>query len=226
MADKINCVLLDLDGTLADTAPDLADTINQLLAEENHRQLDYEVIRPTVSHGGAVMICRAFGIDVDDPEFARLRRRFLDLYASRLALKSRLFPGMELVLNTLEAGNISWGVVTNKPAWLTDPLMQALDLAHRAGCIVSGDTVEYSKPHPAPMIHACRMTGCEPARTLYVGDARRDIQAGRSAGMFTLVALYGYLEPDDDPACWGATDMVDAPLAILDWLSHFNGLRY
>jgi len=164
------------------------------------------------------MICMGFRIEQEHPQLPELRARFLEIYSTCLADRTRLFAGMDSVLDRLEAEGMGWGVVTNKPGWLTLPVLRALALDDRAGCIVSGDTLEFSKPHPAPMLHACRLQDREPAATLYVGDSRRDIEAGHRAGMFTLVARYGYLGSEDEPENWGANGMVDAPLEILQWL--------
>jgi len=222
LQNTIECVLLDLDGTLVDSGPDLAGTLNSLLLEEGREPFPYQEIRPTVSHGGMVMIESFFGITDNEPELRRLHDRFLEIYQSRLARETVLFPGMIEVLDTLESMATPWGIVTNKPAHLTAPLMRALTLDDRAACIVSGDTLEYSKPHPAPMLHACRIAGREPSKTLYIGDARRDIEAGSNAGMYTLVALYGYLGEEDKPESWGATGMIENPMDILEWLNKIN----
>ena len=221
MDATIRTVLFDLDGTLVDTAPDLALALNRLRREKGLPPLPYEPIRAQVSHGGSALIRLGFGCRPGDAGFEPLRRRFLDLYQEDLATRTRLFPGMEEVLDFLEGAEIPWGVVTNKPGWLTEPLMERLGLARRAGSIVSGDTLPQSKPHPAPLLHACRGMGTLPAECLYVGDALRDIQAGRAAGMRTLVALFGYLGEEDRPQEWGADGMVKTPSEILS----FPGLR-
>lgn len=222
MSNVINNVLFDLDGTLADTAPDLANALNQLLKEQGRAKLPFAEIRPTVSNGGNFMIRHAFQIDEKSDEFASLRHRFLEIYSMHLADETTLFPGMENVLAQLETDQITWGVVTNKLSWLTTPLMEALNLQRRAGCIVSGDSVEQSKPHPAPMLHACKLLNCKPYQTVYIGDAQRDILAGRNAGMQTLVALYGYIDKDEQPETWGANSMIKHPLEILDWLNNYQ----
>ena len=221
MQDKIHNVLFDLDGTLADTAPDLADTLNQVLAENGRPTLSFETIRPTVSHGGGFMLNTAFGLGEHDPGFAELRSRFLEIYAGRLTNKTRLFQGIDTVLDLLDNRGMSWGVVTNKPEKLTHPLLRSLGIHSRTRCVVGGDTVEYSKPHPAPMLHACSLLGCSPSTTLYVGDAQRDIQAGHNTGMYTLIAGYGYIGPDDEPDAWGADGMVSTPLEIMAWIANF-----
>lgn len=214
----IDYILFDLDGTLADTGPDLAGALNLLLSEEGREPLPYQTIRPLVSHGGLIMIGSCLGIPVDSMEMQRLHRRFLEIYQSRIAAETDLFRGMDEVLASLEAMALPWGIVTNKPEFLTTPLIAALRLEHRAVCVVSGDTLEYSKPHPAPLLHACQVAGRAPSRSVYIGDARRDIEAGVNAGMRTLVALYGYLGADDRPETWGASGMIHSPAGVLAWL--------
>jgi len=215
---SLRAVLFDLDGTLADTAPDLAHVLNTLLGEEGRAPLPYARIRSQVSHGGKALIHLGFGLDEQDPEFARLRKRFLELYRDNLCNRTRLFPGMEQTLRALEGRGLRWGIVTNKPASLTDPLVQQLGLTDRAACVVSGDTTANSKPHPEPMLHACRLAGAAAGQCLYVGDAARDIEAGRRAGMHTLVALFGYIGDDDRPADWGADGAVESPAGITEWI--------
>lgn len=215
----ITNILFDLDGTLADTAPDLAHALNRLLAEYGKPALPFEEIRPMVSHGGIFMICRAFTTSVENPAFPALRERFLSLYEEKLADETRLFPGIPKVLDRLESQGRSWGIVTNKIERLSRPLLRALNLADRAACIVCGDTVEHSKPHPAPMLHACQLSQHTPEQTLYIGDAEKDVIAGKNAAMHTLIARYGYIGNEDKPETWGADGIVDNPQGILDWLN-------
>lgn len=219
MNQACKTVLFDLDGTLLDTAPDLASALNAVLQANGRPALPFELIRPVVSHGGNALIELGFGLKPDDAGFEPLRRQLLDYYETNIARETRLFPGMQEVLDRIEADGLNWGVVTNKPAWLTDPLMDALQLSERAAGIVSGDTLRERKPHPAPLLHACRLIGSEPHECLYVGDAERDIEAGRRAGMTTLVALFGYLLESDRPETWGATALINEPGEILAWLS-------
>ena len=214
----IGCVLFDLDGTLVDTAPDMANALNRTLVNHGRQPLAFETIRPSVSLGGVALVKLAFELDEADPELDRLRKEFLAIYRDNLSRESCLFPGMELVLAGLEEISASWGIVTNKPAWLTNPLMQDLQLDARTGCIVSGDTLEQRKPHPAPLLHACELLQRNPGETVYVGDARRDIEAGASAGMTTLVAAYGYIDKADNPDDWGADGLVESPEEILSWV--------
>ncbi len=208
-------VLFDLDGTLADTAPDLAYALNQTLIRHGHQALPYEKIRPHVSHGSPALVRLGFGIEPEDDQFARYREDLLSVYQNNLARETELFPGMSTVLETLEQHAVGWGIVTNKPAWLTDPLIEAMGLSKRATCVVSGDTTANSKPHPQPILHACRLSDTPPHECVYVGDAERDITAGRRAGTHTLAALFGYLEHHERPHEWGADDMVSEPTEIL-----------
>lgn len=215
---KYRTVLFDLDGTLADTAPDLIYALNVVLEEQGRAPLPDETLRPAVSHGTAALIQCGFGIGPETPGFEPLKERLIELYRTHLTRGTRLFAGMAETLDELERRGLGWGVVTNKPAFLTDPLMEQLGLARRACCIVSGDTAARPKPHPEPMLHACRAGRTDPARCLYVGDAERDVQAGRSVGMTTLVALFGYIGPDDRPEEWGADGFIRAPEELLGWL--------
>ncbi len=214
----IKTVLFDLDGTLADTAPDLANALNAVLEANGREPLPFAAIRPAVSHGGMALIRLGFGLEPEHPDFEPLRRQLLDHYAAHIADETRLFPGMERVLTQLETEGRRWGVVTNKPGWLTEPLLGKLGLLPRAACVVSGDTLPERKPDPAPLHHACRLAGSHAPECVYVGDAERDILAGRQAGMPTLVARFGYLDADDRPDAWGANGMLDAPGDLFHWL--------
>jgi len=217
--NDIRTVLFDLDGTLADTAPDLAFALNTLLAEQNRPALPYERIRPHVSHGATALVCLGFSMEPGSDEFAALRIRFLEIYQEHIAAQTQLFPGMIDVLSCLERNSVRWGVVTNKPAHLTEPLMAALGLEQRAACIVSGDSTTERKPHPSPMIYACAVAGCQAYQCLYIGDAKRDIEAGRRAGMKTMVALFGYIDTGERPELWQADAMVRHPSEIIRWLN-------
>ena len=213
----VHGVLFDLDGTLLDTAPDMVGALNELRMLEGIAPLPFESLRQHVSHGSARLVSVGFGLDAGD-EYERLRQRFLDVYRARVASDTRPFDGMEAVLAAVESAGFGWGIVTNKPGWLTEPLLQELGLRERCACVVSGDTLHVRKPHPAPLLHAAEALGLPPVHCTYVGDAERDIQAGRAAGMRTLVAAFGYLGDDDDPAAWGADGIVSTPLDILGWL--------
>lgn len=216
----IKTVLFDLDGTLVDTAPDLAETTNRLLTIHKRPTLSLASIRPYVSHGTIGMLGFAFGVKETDPEFVELRQEFLQLYQNHLCFKSKLFEGMEEVLKYIEDQNMTWGVVTNKPDFLTRPLMQELSLDQRAACIVSGDTLPQNKPDPAPMYYAAELAGSKAEECLYVGDAERDIEAGRRAGMPTLIARYGYIEEHEDPDSWQADGDIYQPSELISWLKN------
>ncbi len=212
----LQLVLFDLDGTLVDTAPDLAHALN--LQRERHGlpPLALEVIRPHASHGSRGLLGIGFGLVPGQERFAAMREEYLYLYDRVLTRSPRVFEGMDEVLNALEDAGIRWGVVTNKPRRFTRPLLAAMDLSARAACIVSGDDVARPKPHPDTLLRACELVRAEPRACLYVGDAERDIQAGRAAGMRTLVAGYGYLDAHDRPQEWGAAGMIAAPRELLE----------
>lgn len=215
----IDHILFDLDGTLADTADDLANALNAIRQKHDLTILSKSVIRPTVSLGGNAMIKLAFGLEEGDAGFESIRDEFLNHYRENIADETRLFDGMETLLQSLEKQNKPWGIVTNKSTWLTAPLLKAMSLDLRAACVVCGDTLEQRKPHPAPILHACEIMNATPASTIYIGDAQRDIEAGKRAGTKTLTALYGYIDKEDDPTLWGADDMVSSAHEINGKLS-------
>lgn len=211
-------ILFDLDGTLADTAPDLAHALNLLRTEHELPVLEFSSIRPLVSAGAAALVRFGFNLDERHPDFEALRQRFLTLYSENICHHTRLFPGMEQVLDFLDSQNRRWGIVTNKPGWLTEPLLSAMNISHRSACIVSGDSLSARKPSPEPLLHACNLMTCPPNRTIYIGDASTDIKAGLNAGMTTGIARYGYIEPQARPDSWGADYIFDDPRDILEWL--------
>ena len=216
--DAIRTVLFDLDGTLIDTAPDLGHALNELRRRRGLPPLAESDYRPQASHGSQGLLRLGFGVREGQDGFAELRREFLETYQACCTRNSPLFPGMAEALAALEARGMSWGVVTNKPRRLTEPLMDHLGLTERAACVVCGDTLTWNKPHPAPMLHACQLVGNPPRLCLYVGDAERDVLAAHAAGMPALVALYGYLGDDDRPEAWGARGHIRHPAELLDWL--------
>ncbi len=211
-------MLFDLDGTLADTAPDMAQALNLLLKEKDYQPLPFDTIRPWVSHGGLALVRLGFGEERGDVKLENLRQRFLEIYAENLCRETRLFPGIPQLLAILSKNGFNWGVVTNKPGYLTEPLVAQLTIQPPPACIVSGDTTTNRKPHPEPMLLACNQAGSDPHECLYVGDAERDIHAGKQAGMKTLVALFGYITDSEDPETWGADGMIRAPMEVFDWL--------
>ena len=216
-APDIRAVLFDLDGTLIDTAPDMIASLNLLRAERDLAALPYALARTQVSHGSSGLVRLAFP-QAQGVDFEQLRERFLALYNDRVAQETTLFAGCSELLDVLEAWATPWGIVTNKPGFLTAPLLRALLLEHRAGCVVSGDTLAERKPHPAPLLHAAALLGVAPEHCVYIGDAQRDIVSARAAGMPVLLASYGYLGPDDEPASWAADGEIAEPLALLSWL--------
>ena len=219
MSSGIEALLLDLDGTLIDTAGDLAAAVNKLLEMHDRPRLPFEALRPYVSQGGLTMVSIAFNLDRHSDRAHELWQQYLKIYAANISHHSRLFDGMEDVLERVETTGIAWGIVTNKPEYLTMPLLRDLDLEHRAGCIVGGDTVSEAKPSPAPVLHACKVLGIAPRNALMVGDDRRDIDAGRAAGSRTVAATWGYIQPHDAPAQWGADMMLDHPSQLHGWIN-------
>ncbi len=210
-------VLLDLDGTLLDTAPDLVAVANMMRAEEQLEPLPFASLRQFVSHGSIAVLRAAFP-QADSERLAQLQSRFLALYREHLVVETQLFPGFAQVLTILEAHRIPWGVITNKPGWLTEPLLQRLGLYTRAACVLSGDSLPVSKPDPLPLLTAARQLDLAPERCLYLGDALRDVQAARAASMVALGARYGYAGPLDHMEQWPVTAWIDAPLELLAWV--------
>lgn len=209
-------VLFDLDGTLADTAPDLAGTLNRMLARRGLAPIPVDKLRPLASSGARGMIALGFGIVPGQAEYEPLRQEFFDEYESDLMGETVLFDGVITLLDAIEARGLAWGIVTNKIARFTQPLVGLLGLDVRAGCVVSGDTTPHAKPHPAPLLEAARQLAAAPEHCIYVGDDKRDIQAARSAGMGAIAAGYGYLGPGAPPSAWGADHIIASPGALLD----------
>ena len=199
---SINTVFFDLDGTLLDTAPDLVSSLNSVLQQYNKPEVSVDEMRPLVSQGGVAMLMHAFNIEKDDPYIPEYRQQFLQIYSSRIAEESKLFDGMSDVLVYLESRNIPWGVVTNKHERFAIPLLAKLNLLDKTCVVVGGDTTDHLKPHPAPLLHACEKSMRDVSQAIYIGDAHKDIVAGKAAGLQTIAASYGYV--DSDPADWGA----------------------
>lgn len=200
---RCTAVLFDLDGTLVDTAPDMVAVLQELQRAHGVEPVDYDLGRAHVSNGALGLLALGFP-DIQHSVGSELHTAYLGRYARRICEASVLFPGLERLLERLDAAGLPWGVVTNKPAHLTDLLLEGLSLAGRSACTVSGDTLPRRKPDPEPLLHACQLAGLLPQNTVYVGDAARDIQAGQNAGMMTIAAAYGYVIPGDDPQRWGA----------------------
>lgn len=217
-ADRpIRCVLFDLDGTLLDTAPDMGGALNALRAEHGLEALHAERIRPHVSNGAAALVRLGFP-ELAGDAFEKLRLRFLSLYAESLCVGTRLFDGGIELLDMLETAGLPWGVVTNKPGWLTDPLMAQLRLDRRAASIVSGDTLPVRKPDPAPLRHAAAAIGVAAPDCIYLGDAERDMLAARAAGMRAVFARHGYFD-SVAADCYGAERSCDDLRDFTRWLS-------
>lgn len=214
----IQAVLFDLDGTLADSAPDLALALNLLLAEHGRDAVPLTITRPHTSSGARGLIKAGFGLDADHADYPALKDRFLDLYEKNLDVHTSLFEGVAQMLDDLDARKVRWGIVTNKAKRFTGAVVAGVGLTARSGCIVSGDTTPYAKPHPEPLLHAANLMGIEPGRCLYVGDDLRDIQAARAAGMGAIAAAYGYLGVDGDPHDWAADGVIFHPGEVLNFL--------
>jgi len=211
----LEAVLFDLDGTLADTAPDLGGALNQLLHEQGHPPLSMEKLRPHVSSGARGMIGAGLGIAPTDPGYSDLQQRFLGIYQEALCVGTRLFDGMAEHLDELDSRAIPWGIVTNKAQRFAIPLIEGLGLRQRCICVVCGDSARRAKPHAHPMHLASAVMGISASRCVYVGDDERDVASGRAAGMTTVVAGWGYLGDGKPPADWGADAIARTPDEIL-----------
>jgi phosphoglycolate phosphatase len=214
----VDAVLFDLDGTLADTAPDLGAALNRVRRDRGLDPLPLAQLRPYASHGARGLLNAGMAVAPGEPAYEPLRDAFLAHYAAALCVESSLFADVDALLAELEARALPWGIVTNKATRFTTPLLASLRLVPRAGAVVCGDTTPHAKPHPAPLAEAADQLGVPPSRCVYVGDARRDVEAGIAAGMRTLIAGWGYIEPEESPAEWSADGILDAPSALLRWL--------
>ena len=216
MQSPYHGVFFDLDGTLADTAPDLVAAANQLLITRKRAALPYEVLRPRASAGARGLIAGAFGIEPGHPDFNHLRDEFFANYESALLVNSVLFDGIDELLNQLDQAKLPWGIVTNKHERFTHPLTELMGLRQRAASTVSGDTTPHAKPHPEPILHAAKLAQVDPTKGLYVGDDIRDIVAGKAAGMKTVAAAYGYCGCAEPPEAWGADFLVETPQELME----------
>ncbi len=210
-----DAVLFDLDGTLADTAPDLGGALNQLLRERGRAELPLEQLRPHVSSGARGLIGAGFGLGPADPDYPDLQQRFLGIYQDALCVGTHLFAGIDRHLDALDANGISWGIVTNKSQRFAIPLVEQLGLRQRSACVVCGDSARRAKPHGHPLQLAGAVLGVATGACIYVGDDERDVISGRSVGMLTVVAAWGYLGNGAGPEQWGADRIATSPAEIL-----------
>ena len=215
----LDAVLFDLDGTLLDSAPDLTDAMNRLRHEHNLPPLPLATLRPVVGTGARGMLAVGFGVTPQDAAFEPLRVRFLSLYAEQLLQTSTLFEQVPEMLSALQRAGVAWGIVTNKATRFAEPIVRGLDTLAPAQVLVCGDTTPQSKPHPEPLLHACRVLNVAPDRVVYVGDDERDIVAGRAAGTRTIAAAWGYLGQGEPITAWGADAVHDQPIQLLKWLN-------
>lgn len=223
MKSPVTAVLFDLDGTLLDTAPDLGAALNHVCTLHNRPPVAAEIFTPYASHGSRGLLNLAFAehmVDMTSHTAEQLKQQFLGFYHDNIANHSRLFEGVEQLLNDLTDQNIAVAIVTNKPIALTQRLLPYFPALANIDVIVGGDSLHVAKPHPEPLLHACQQLGCEPQDCLYVGDAERDIQAGQNAGMTTALAAYGYITADDNPSSWGADYQLQQPLDLLTLITN------
>lgn len=221
---SIQAVLFDLDGTLVDTAPDLVAVLNTVLHEAGRPPMSYAIARNEVSNGALGLLRLGFGLSADAPELEALRTRLLDVYLDKVCIYSKLFVDLQSFLSDQESVGGRWGIVTNKPQALTEPLLERLGISELPACVISGDRLPQRKPHPAPLLLAASELGLTPSQCVYVGDARRDIEAGQAAGMATITAAYGYIRAQDDPSLWGADAMISHPRQLGEALARLRGL--
>ena len=207
---SLKAVIFDLDGTLVDTADEFVVIVQALRAEHGREAMDPQRIRASVSNGARALVSLALDMAEDSAGFETQRLRLLELYSGVLGSVARLYPGIAELLGELERRNVSWGIATNKPRAYTAPLLERLNLQPQPGSVVCPDDVTERKPHPESLLRNCRELGCNPDQAIYIGDHLRDIEAGRRAGMYTIAAAYGYIEPGDDPYSWGADAHADS----------------
>lgn len=215
MQSPYHGVFFDLDGTLADTAPDLVAATNKLLIARNLTPKPFTFLRPYASAGARGLLEGAFGINPDHPDFIALRDEFFFNYERDLLVESKLFDDMDRLLDQMDQAKLPWGIVTNKSERFTNPLTELMGLRQRAVSTVSGDTTPHSKPHPEPILHAARIANIDPTKAIYVGDDIRDVVAGKAAGMLTVAAAYGYCGCKEPPEAWGADYIIQSPLDLI-----------
>ncbi len=218
----IKAVFFDLDGTLLDTANDLAEACSFVLRQYHRPPVDSQEFRNWIHGGAAMMICKSFQISVDNPDFPVIKSLFLQKYQEQLTKQTTLYAGIEQVLTFLEQQGISWGIVTNKNTQLTEPLMMHFGLNSRCCCIICGDTLPKAKPEPDPLLHACNLTRVDPKEAVYIGDTLGDIEAAKAAGLRSIAVSYGYTPQESNPSHWQANALVHDPCDIISTLALWN----
>jgi 2-phosphoglycolate phosphatase len=218
LPQNLKAVIFDLDGTLVDTADEFVPAVQTLRAEHGRDAMDPQRIRASVSNGARALVSLGLDMSEDAPEFESQRLRLLELYSDVLGSLAKPYPGIESLLRELEQRGVAWGISTNKPRQYTEPLLQRLAIQPQPGSVVCPDDVAERKPHPESLHLNCRELGCSPQEAIYVGDHLRDIEAGRRAGMYTIAAAYGYIEPGDDPNGWGADACVQCSTELLSFI--------
>ena len=212
---KLKALLFDLDGTLVDTAPDMVGALNRLLVKQGKTESNYADAKKLVSKGAAALIKHGFAIGDEHPELENLRQQFLTEYEQHICQDSQLFEGMQQVLELCETNNIRWGIVTNKPYYLAEPLLEQLGILKNCSILLGGDSLPEKKPHPMPLFHCCVELSLAPSDCLYIGDDERDIQAGKAAGMDTASAAWGYISKQENIENWNADYQVNSPQGLL-----------
>ena len=218
LKSKINTVLFDLDGTLLDSAPDLANSLNNTLEKLGREPVALNAIREVVSLGGEALVKLCFGITPEHSSYQEIHDAFRKDYEEHICENTVLFPGIEELLSHIENKNLQWGIVTDKPEHLALSVLEKIGLLNRSACVVAGDSIPYRKPSPEPLLHACKLINTGPEYCIYVGDAQRDIDAAKSANIFSVAALYGYIASDAKPEKWEANYYIDHPNDLIEWL--------
>jgi 2-phosphoglycolate phosphatase len=217
----IQAIFFDLDGTLLDTAPDLWSALNQTLQTFDRTPIPFDGLLAHLYSSQAII---QFGFQTDEtaPEYPKMLHTFLEIYEQSMAENTQLFPGMEQVLAYLDTEQIPWGVVTNKPKFLAEPLLKHFKLFERSKCVISGDSLPFKKPHPEPLYHACKTLGVECQKSVYIGDSEIDILTAKAAGLYSISVLYGYHSEANPPQKWNSDLLITKPSEIVDWLKQKN----
>ncbi|MFL2554505.1 MAG: HAD-IA family hydrolase [Candidatus Rariloculaceae bacterium] len=219
---RIKAVLMDLDGTFADTAPDLVGALNAMLLRHSLPRVPYAIARNEVSNGSLALLKLGFGEIFKDNQIEPLQQEFLKTYKNDIATKSSIFKGLDSFVDNISSLGMRWGIVTNKPKAMTNPLLKALNISNEPACVISGDRLPQRKPHPAPLLLAADKLDLPPESCIYIGDAARDIEAGRAAKMRTIAVTYGYIRPHQDPYSWGADIVISRPSELLNAVARLD----